>query len=385
MKVLLTRFGGIGDTAPVSVCAAILNGRGHEVTVALRVDNVDKQSSLYKYDERFKCIDIHEVGPSKARCVKSSFGYIAYESIFNDYDLVIDFMYLIEGNDKCVSTSVRQKWDAWQGSRNSNYVNWYDLHLSWCNINPEGIADENKNPVYFLSEDEKAKAKELKDKHGDIIVIHPFASSLARSWYQFKELVKKTLETYASATIFYWNPQANCYEVVKRTGSYFHKPNGESPLRSSMIVLKAAKLFIGVDTGFTHIAEGLGIRNLAIYSTVPWWTRSKYYKNTSHIDKGTVNNEYYSFYLGLGDPLHVKDAIDGLNDREKLIKKMMEQQPKANIEDVCKALNTDSAGAEMEAKLLMGKLESVERRQSKSLSEVSVDEVFEFVKKGLKK
>lgn len=383
MKVLLTRFGGIGDTFPVMVAARNLSKQGHEVTVALRDDGgAVKQSAMFENTPEIKVIDIPEVGPWKSRCVKTDNGFISIQATYKDYDNVIDFMNCVENNN--TSPAVNQKpWESWQRSRSSNWRNWYDLHLEWCNIDPSKLADEDKRPSLILTEAEIEAGKKFKGSASHLILIHPFASSLARSWFhQSKVLVGKIHDKYPHAKVLYWNPQGNHWDHVTKRGVYPVQKLCDNPLRDSMAIVGASDLVIAVDTGFAHVAEALNRKSIVLYSTVPAWTRNKYYKHQTHIDMGETNPEFYTFTLGLGDPLRVKDEYAKLSERELKIEEMYKR--KAEIGEVCQELNTDEHGAELELRTLLAKQQSWEHQQSKALTLITPELVMAKVEELLK-
>lgn len=382
MKVLLTRFGGIGDSFPVISTAKYLADQGNEVTVALRDDgDKTKQSNLFSNLTDFKMLDIKQIGAWNDRCVKSGDGYISIESIYPQFDRVIDFMNVVENNSTSPTNNYKDLWEHWQRSRNSNYSNWYDLHLAWAGVDPTKVNDAYKVPYLSMVEAEYIKASEFKEKHGDVFVIHPFASSLARSWYQAKDLVPKLLKEYPDCKIAFWNPQYSAWDLLSKKGASKLEKLHDNPLRETMILIAASKLVVSVDTGCAHIAEGLHKKSLVIYSTVPAWTRNKYYAHQTHIDPGETNPEFYTFSLSLGDPLRVKEGMTGLSERENKILSLWETN--AEVSEAMEVLNTDAQGAELELKLIMGKKQSWERQQSKALSGVSVDVVFDKIKELL--
>ena len=148
-----------------------------------------------------------------------------------------------------------------------------------------------------------------------------------------------------------------------------------------MSLIGAADLFIGVDTGFTHVAEGLNVKNIAIYSTVPWWTRAKHYKYQTTIDLGTHEPSYYTFCLNRGDPLNLLEGIESMTDREKKIVEFNEK--KVSISEAAKFLNTTENGVEAEFLSVKNKIDSLSEKQSKSLSAVSVEMVMEKISEAL--
>lgn len=379
MKVLLTRFGGIGDCFPVMVAARELVSRGNDVTVALRDDGGRvKQMKMFENYKEFKFLNFCEYGPWRDRVVEHSLGKVSIQAIYKDYDLVIDYMNCIENNSTSPHAS-KDIWEWWQRSRSSNYANWYDLHLAWAGIDPTKVSDGEKRPFLKLTDEEIAKSLEFKSKYTKVFLIHPFASSLARSWYQAKELPQKLVEKYKGCAVCFWNPKDNNWDLITSTSLKKVEKLSEDPLRDTMILINASNLVLSVDTGCSHMAEALDKKSLVIYSTVPHWTRNQYYSFQEHIDMGEKDPSFYTFSLGLGDPLRIKDGLNNLTEREKKIKELWDKN--ASPQEAMNVLNTDNEGAELELKLLMGKQETWERQQSKSLSSVTVDMVFQRIKR----
>ncbi len=378
-KYLLTRFGGIGDSAPVMVVAKQLKKLGHEVHLALRED--DHGSKQVDLLENTDCCDtamtFKEVGPWRTRCVSFKHGWVDVKSIYKDYDEIIDFMNVVEYNDTCKSSFINNPTDEWKKHRNSNWHNWYDLHLAWANIDPNSVSEKDKRPEYVLSEKEKSEADDIKLGHSEVIVINPYASSLARTWYQAEKLIPKLLKVYDNPKIFYWRPKRSSWEIVTKEGTKLYVSPFKSPLRASMCVVAAADVYVGADTGFTHIAEGLGVDHIAIYSSVPWWTRAKYYEYQYPIDNG-----FHTFALTLGDPIRVEEGLNRFTKKEK--KLMSLHQSGASIEEAAKKMNTTADGINLEMKAIQAKAESFERIQSKSLTKVKVDEVLDKIDMVLK-
>ena len=379
MKVLLIRFGGIGDTFPVMVAAQVLKKRGHEVTVALRDDGAaTRQTELFRNQTDFTFMDMEEIGPWKSRVVEFKGGLIEPWALFKNYDLVVDFMGVVENNSTSPVNNLKDPWEFWQRSRNSNYVNWYDLHLAWCNINPETVDDEDKRPFLSLTNEEKNAANNLKSDYSKIFVISPFASSLSRSWYQAEKLVDPILKSYDNAAVAFWNPARSSWDLTTKQGRGQLPKLTFNPLRETMALIAASDLVVSVDTGAGHMAEALDKKSLVIYSTVPAWTRNKYYKYQTAIDPTLNTPEYATFSLGLGDPLRVKEGVSNLTERENILKGFIDRR--APLPEVMEALNTDKRGVDLEAQMLVSKVEAWERQQSKALSGIKPEFVFERIK-----
>ena len=381
-KALLFRFGGIGDMAPCQVVGQQLKKKGYHVTFAVRYDNDNMRiADVFKDNPAFdELLDYRQLGPWATRCVKTQFGWASINTIFKDFDLVLDYMNIIESNN--TSPVCKQGvGEEWQQSRSSNWTNWYDLHLAWANIDPATVPEEEKRPYFSLTKDEEKFFEGIRSKYDKVFTVQTGASSLVRTWYQGEKLVTALLKEYPNSVVFYWDAKKSVWLACTPSESSQVQIPHASPLRVSMGLIWASDVFVGADTGFTHIAEGLGVKHVALYSTVPAWTRAKYYKHQFPIDPGTTNPEYYTFNLSLGDPLRVLEGRENLSEREKLILSLTTKNIKP--EQAAEILGTNDEGAMMELKSLEVKMQSFERQQSKALASVTVEQVFNKVKEAL--
>jgi hypothetical protein len=232
-KVLLLRFGGIGDVAPMTVVGKELKKRGWHVTFACRDGGEGQRQSdlLYKNPSFDQVLDMREVGPWRDRCVKTQLGWCSVNTIFSDFDMVYDYRNIVENNN----TSPMVKEDpseAWQKSRNSNWCNWYDLHLEWANIDPTTVSEEDKRPVYTLIPGEEKIFASLKDKYSHVFVIQANASSLSRTWYQAEKLPELIFKDYPKALVVYWDNTKHWWLMLTKGGvSKLNVPN-HPPLRT---------------------------------------------------------------------------------------------------------------------------------------------------------
>jgi len=379
VKILLTRFGGIGDIVPVVAVAKQLEKQGHDVYLALREDDHgNKQTDLLMNTSLSnKTIDLKQIGPWGTRCVESNIGWIDVRAAYRQYDEVIDFMNIVEGNSTSPHSPVDKPCTEWRRSRSSNYTNWVDLHLSWANINPINVSEGEKRPEFKLAKNEIKWGKDIKKGHSHLFVISPFSSSLARSWYQARYMPEKLLKAHPKAIVALWDSYTNKWTMHTSTKKYHLEQPSMTPYRASMALVGASDLFIGVDTGFTHVAEGLGKKHIALYSTVPWWTRAKYYKHQTHIDMGEINPEYYTFSLSKGDPLNMKEGLENLSEREHKLGAMSDAR--VSEQRACEELNTTPNGLGIELKALVAKKQGFEEMQAKALTDVKVDMVMEKV------
>jgi Glycosyltransferase family 9 (heptosyltransferase) len=379
MKYLIWRHGGCGDLAPITCVGRILKSRGHQVDLIVRDGGPDSnQPELLIDNPSFDNVfGAREVGPQRVRAIKTQMGWIEPQVIYKDYDVVVDYRNSIEGNSTSPYNQRGPRF-AWQQSRNSNWRNWYDLSLEWANIDPTSVPDEEKRPNFNLLEGEEKLFQPMRDNFDKIFVVQPYASSLARTWYQAKALPKLLTDKYDNSIVLIWNANENCWYGFTKKGSNRVDPLG-SPMRFSMAMISKADLFIGVDTGYSHVAEGLGIKNLVMYGTVPSWTRAKYYKFQTPIDPGIEHPEFYSFSLSLGDPNRVIEGIDAFSVRERKLYEGIHAG--SSPEELMEEMNTTKEGIQVEYNALKARLHSFEHQQSQALSLVTPKLVMEHVER----
>jgi ADP-heptose:LPS heptosyltransferase len=299
------------------------------------------------------------------------------QAIYKDYDVIVDYRNSIEGNNTSPLTQNAPE-HVWQNSRNSNWRDWYDLSFEWANIDPTKLAPEAKRPNFNLLDGEEKLFQPMRDNFEKIFVIQPFASSLARTWYQAKVLPKLLLERHPKSIVMIWDATQKAWRGVTAKGGNIVTHIGP-PLRFSMALISKADLFIGVDTGYSHIAEGLGVKSLVLYGTVPWWTRAKNYQFQTPIDLGQDNPSFYTFSLSLGDPNRTIEGMKNLSERERtLLDNMKAGTPEEALADL---LNTTGEGIRVEAKALQARLYALEHQQSQCLSLVTPKMVMETVER----
>ena len=318
---MLIRYGGLGDSLFITSAAKVLRDRGYKVTAI-----VPKHHAPL-----FKGLDI-EVGEAVRRAafphgttgvvklVKSKDGHLVpvealYEGFRNDDPRrewrVTDFTSVIEQN------STRPFIGK---TLNSDFVNAYDLHLAWCGIDPTTVPDEDKRPQYRVSKQEREWAKNiLAGLPRPIVLIQPGASSPARTYMRGRQLAQKIIDD--GATVVYWNGQKWHFD-----GANLEIPQGMNGFRATGALVDAANLVISVDTFISHLAEAVGTKHLTLYSTVPSWTRSKYYQHEITVnaagllaEKNGQTQGCYCHVIQDGRcPLQEKELVASLDDYDKL-------------------------------------------------------------------
>ena len=139
---------------------------------------------------------------------------------------------------------------------------------------------ETKNPALTLSEEELAEGRACiasltEDPSGSFIGIHPGAGGVERIWSPqlYGELISRVVSTLPVRVLLLGGPDDR--QVVDETlksmkgvrvrGTIIDMCEKVQHLRSLMGVMKACRLFIGNDSGPTHIAAALGLPVICIF------------------------------------------------------------------------------------------------------------------------
>lgn len=384
-KALIMRLGGLGDLVILGCVAKELKRQGYEVHGCLGSPTVDPEKlfmgtdlfdKYFKYGKSFQGLDVYETED----------GVASIQLLKKDYDLVVDYRFSVEMNSLYRHLANGQG-KEWYASQNSNYQNWQDIMFSWAGIDPTKIADEDKRPIYIVTEEESKWAEKVLKRAGNFVVaIQTNASSLVRTWYHPSRLAPALREAF---------PKKDMDFLIFDGGNWIHKkgnyelpiiiPKGIDPIRASAALLAGSDLFISADSGFSHIAEALCIKSVTIYTTVPAWTRIKYYKYSKAVEPmGDVFDGVHCrpcFILDRFCPRVKEDALKQLTPRENRIKEAAEQQ--MNPTELAKELNTTPQGVMMEHEMLQKRMMALFERQAPCTMTITPERIIQAVKEIL--
>ena len=317
---LMCRFGGIGDSVILTIVAKAILEKCPEDKVDFAVRSKE-QVDLFKNLPIFnKVFEIRRFPHPHfgANCVKNKDGWELLDRRKKQYNIVMDYVNSIENNS--LNHSLVPSYGEWVASQNSNFVNWIDLSLGWANIDPEKVKD--KRPEYKIEDKEREKAKELiKGIPRPIFGINLFASSRARSYFNPDFVIRDILEEFDGCSILHWDNEK--WILHRKGGSkIFLQNNG---IRNDIALIKEMDVYVGADSGFSHLSEAVGTKTVSIYTTVPAWTRCKYYKYTFPIDIQLDCKP--CFTLQYQCPINRKRAFESLSDRERQILQSSQTMP----------------------------------------------------------
>jgi len=371
---LLCRFGGIGDGLILtSICEAIKYKDPKAIVhFAIR----EGQEELYHHNPNIdKVITIRRMPPSGVDCVKIRGIWASIDVIKPKYFRAIDYKNSVENN----SMYPHLPYGFWVRTQNSNYQNWIDLSLGWANIDPEEIPPEIKRPKIYLKKSERDWAREILGEAELKIGVHMISSSLARTWYYASILPPLISEKYKNSIVIFWTGKS---WVKFRRGRRVEELKNIN-LRRAAALISQLDLLIASDSAFTHVAEAVGTRSLNLYTTVPAWTRAKYYKYATCLQAKVPCSPCFAIWSEC--PYAEKKALESLNEREKQILDL--QRRKVLFETACRLMNTNPQGLNLEFEAIIKKIEGLKRTEAPCLRSIKPDEVLLKVDEilGLKK
>jgi hypothetical protein len=230
----------------------------------------------------------------------------------SQYDMPIDFRYSIEHN-----THYRHLVPLvgeWIVSQNSNYQNWIDIFLSWANIDPTTVKD--KTPEYVILPEELEWAEKTVGHLKPLIAVNMVASSRSRTRSDSQELIGPILEAFPQYSILWWNDEQQTWYKFNKNGLQVFP--FQMSLRQSVALLSQCEVLVAMDSGLSHMAEGIasaiGLKTLCFYTTVPSWTRAKYFPNCYPVDANLPCSPCFTLHLYC--PINRQRAIDKLDKRE---------------------------------------------------------------------
>lgn len=372
---LFCRFGGIGDAMILTAVAQAIKKTFPKDTVDLAVR--EGQEIIFN---NLDCYD--KVYPIKRmphpysgmNCVKTRNGWESLEKRKEKYSVVIDYVNSIENNS--MHHNQAKNLGEWMQSQNSNFVNWIDMSFGWAKLDPTKFSGEEKRPIYKVEENERKWATDkLADLPRPIIAVNTFASSRARSYFDTMPLIKDLISEIKGCTVLYW--VGNAWQVIVDGGDKILCQ--EPTIRESASIIEQVDCFVCADSGFSHIAEAMGVESVGFYTTVPAWTRNKYYKHSHDIQIDLPCSPCFTLHSQC--PLNRQRALESLNKRESEVFSFANSG--APIELAVSRLNTTPDKLQQELQAINMKLDSLASVTPDCLASITCDMIVDKVKEAL--
>ena len=381
----MTRYGGIGDTIALTSVARAFKSLEPDchVTFAVAADlNGNDYTNLFDGVEFIDKILPMRQAPGGRALIDIGAALVTPHSLYKKpYDQICDFYKSVEDNS--MNPHLAEQYGAWMRTQNSNYQNWIDLELGWVGIDPEIIADHIKRPTYIVKAEERARACKIlaKDveKHGRPICVQMDSSAKSRSYYKEHSLIKALLAQ--KRLVLHWNSTEQAYWLMRPSGSRRMVRGGPregmNNLRDDVALIDQCEGIICMDSGFSHLCEAARIPGVAIYPTIPSWTRAKYYKFIKGMDpKGPECHP--CFVLG-NCPEREKRAHTTLEGRDAEIYKRLEGREVTQdyVDGMAEDLQTTVPMLEREIKTIHEKLGAYSQLEPYCLETISTEEIID--------
>lgn len=348
-KWLLCRFGGIGDLMAVTAVSKAIKSKFPNDTVDIGVRGAEQVTLVHNIPSVNKAFEIRRFPDplQGANCVKIKDGWENLDLYKNRYDWPIDLVNAVENN-----TMHREllPLGEWALSQNSNFVNWIDLQIGWCNIDPTTV--EDKRPEYVITQDERNWARNLlMTLPRPIFGLNLFASSRSRTHFSPAPFIKEILDEWKGCTVLMWKD--GDWYAIRDAGEI--KIDTGTQIRRSVAILGEMDVYVSADSGFSHLAEAVGTENVTIYTTVPAWTRNAYYKFSHDIDIRIPCSPCFTLHYLC--PVNRKRAGESLSDRDKQI--LSAAQSGMHVMQAAMIFNTSPDKLQQEFQAIQARMDSV--------------------------
>ena len=223
MKILITRYGGIGDTLILQPVARTLKRAYPGATIHFAMatdlnDDLDYRDLFIGHPS----IDVlhamrrDPIGQDvPMQLIEMEDGeWITTATAYKRFDLVFDFINSVENNTQ--NGHLSAKMGNYMLQQNSNYQNWIDLSLGWANVDPATVPNRYKRPEYFYWEHEQDWAEKMLmpslKGEGEPIVFHGGSSSLPRTFFKDQQFLKALGKM---GPVLWWNNEAQAWYLIK--------------------------------------------------------------------------------------------------------------------------------------------------------------------------
>jgi ADP-heptose:LPS heptosyltransferase len=373
---LMLRVGGLGDCVTLIPVAKQLQKQGYEVDyfVGSPTGNLSILFTKLPYFRSVKAVG----RVNGIDCVEmENKDFVSVEILKDGYDEVFDFS--VEDNRAGLN-----KVSGWRTSINSNYINWVDMFLGWENIDWTKITDEDKRPEFsypdskYLEWVKETPVGEKITRTHRVVGIQLQASSLTRSWYRASDLPKMLHEKYPNDVILIYAD--NRWLALTEYGKVeVLFPEDYDPICCSAALVANMDVFISADSGMSHIAEATATPTIGIYTTVPSWTRVKYYRYAYPIDADVACHP--CFNLDIFCPLERKKADEALTERERDI--VVGGDAGANIMEFAKKYQTVPRAINEEYEAIKRKREAMSAVEPACVHSITPEIIMNYVEKIL--
>jgi len=251
--VLYRSHGGIGDSLLLPAIAREIKRQtpGKQVIISLDTlyANGDLRDCTFYNDDISQVIDY--------RAIKRS-----------------DFKNFKDITDRCLKEEVFARLTT----------NWTPMPVMidiFCEDAGVKVKDQNRRPIYIMTEEEKAWGKRYLEHLGikhPIIALSTESTDPKRKWPAENaiQFIVQAISQNFSVLHFTWHEEPSWIRP-----NYYHIHRWR--LRAAATLLKQCDVLVSTDSALLHLGEALNIKTIGMFSKIPPECRIKYYKHVTPI------------------------------------------------------------------------------------------------------
>ncbi|HTK38313.1 MAG TPA: lipopolysaccharide heptosyltransferase I [Pyrinomonadaceae bacterium] len=137
------------------------------------------------------------------------------------------------------------------------------------------VPDENFEFPIFASEEHRAEADEIIEKTGsEFAILNPAGGWVTKLWHaeKFGQLADRIYEKYGMISAIATGPnEETLAETVRKNSRSGKLVLAQPSLKGFYELAKRSKIYVGGDTGPTHIAVAAGARVVGLFGPTEWW------------------------------------------------------------------------------------------------------------------
>ena len=319
--ILVIAWGGIGDIVCLSPALLALRKRYHEAKIVILCENntpcelIKCWNGAYTFsikEKKFKGFS------GKIRLIKKLRQFYPDVSVMNAVgpSFRSAFISVLSGARIRIGKSVRGK-----GFLNTIRFPEYRIHEIDANFEIFkyfGVERADEKPFVQIPEDSflfvNRWCKDRKITPKEVIGIHPGASDRNKRWDKFSELIRSFMKEGERLVIFGSEDERSyietiakdCREGLSYLSDSVNEPYGQAsifsfigyPITYAAAMISCCKLFIGNDSGPSHLASALSVPTITIFGPTSW-ERGRPYGDKSIIVKSNLPCSPCS-WLGVG-------------------------------------------------------------------------------------
>jgi len=291
MKILIVKLGAIGDIVhTLPVLAAIRNEVPNaEISWAVEKRSAEILRGNELIDNLIE-VDTRSIRGKRATEILPEIAGQLRELRKFKFDIALDFQGLLKSGMIAKLSGARQRWGFSKNALREPASRIFltktveiptQTHVIRKNLMLAAetlkipVPDENFEFPIFASDEHRAEAEKIIKKTGDdFAVLNPAGGWVTKLWHaeKFGSLADRIFEKYGILSVVATGPnEGDLAETVRQNSRPGRIVLAQPSLKGFFELAKRAKIYVGGDTGPTHIAVAAGAPVVGLFGPTEWW------------------------------------------------------------------------------------------------------------------